>query len=284
MEMKKVYTGDLVEVFEVAKNVYFRSASLERGQCNGAYIVGENEVAVVDMPPNGLEIFDEAEEIFHKPVKYVFITHAHGDHVGALPEIWDKDVTVFLSRRVRNDLLPDRPCRATFVGVEGLTPIRLSNGTQIELLTYHEWSHSKGDLFVRLPESKILCTGDCVVEYQTAYLHNADLDGWVETLQKVNGLNDDYLLSGHADELLPFSYLADFTGHIQALRDAAKACLTQVAAYRTQDDIEEVVRRVVDEYFANGSDEAAGIEKRAGSESAKRELAMALWALVREML
>ena len=51
MEAKKVYQGDLVEIFEVAPKIYFRSADLHtRGQCNGAYFIGDTGAAGLARP------------------------------------------------------------------------------------------------------------------------------------------------------------------------------------------------------------------------------------------
>ena len=48
--MQKLYEGNLVEIFRFSQNVYFRKADLHtRHQCNGAFLVGNSSIAVIDV-------------------------------------------------------------------------------------------------------------------------------------------------------------------------------------------------------------------------------------------
>ena len=102
MQAEKVYQGNQVEIFRVSPALYFRKATLERGQCNSIFLVGSTGVAVVDVPtPQAAEeLKEEAKLLFHKPITTVFLTHGDGDHGGGCPAFFSKDVTIFCSRRL----------------------------------------------------------------------------------------------------------------------------------------------------------------------------------------
>ncbi len=288
LAMKKVYEGNLVEVFEIVPNVFFRSANLPiRDQCNGAYFVGEHGVCAVDAPPEGIEMVEEAKEIFQKPIQYLFLTHGDGDHVNGLDDFLDMDITVFCSRRLLDTLKPQiAGKKASLVGVEGRMPLQFS-GMEMELFTLPDITHSRWDMFIKLPKEGILCTGDAVVEYETAFYHGAEIDTWISSLRKLAKEDGKLILAGHADGPYDYTYIDQFADHMEAIRSAAQQCYDAHNAGMSDDDrvrFKEIcaadVEALVDRYFEAGSDEAKGILARSKEES-KRQVRMVLWALIR---
>ena len=293
MEMKKVYQGHLAQVYEVAENVYFRKADLVmRGQCNGAYIVGDTGVAVVDAPPAADELFDEAREIWNKDIRYLFLTHGHGDHIDGLAAFMARELTIFCSRRLLGALQAlEGERKATLVGVDGTSRVALPGLMEVELIVMRDTLHSPGDMFVRIPREGILCTGDAVVEYQTAYYHTADLGAWITSLDELAQKNDRLIFSGHADEPLPYAYIGDFAAFLGVVARAARACLHRYKAGedaplkdKYADISAQSASALVEDYFAEGGEEARYIAARTGQKDARREVRMALWSLIREYL
>ncbi len=292
MAWEKIYEGDRVEIFKVAPDIYFRKADLKvRGQCNGAFLVGKNEVAIVDTPPAAAELIDEALALFGKPVKHVFLTHGHGDHCEGLVDFLDKDVTIYCAQRLLERLDPGaHDFGASFVGVEGTVALALSGGIQIELFTMGGVTHSPWDMFIRVPNEGVLIAGDAVVEFQTAYLHNADAANWISALRKLAAQNGRWVLAGHADEPYPYGYVGKFADFLDAVRNGAQECLAEhkkAAAQGGKPQDEDVnaayVANLVDAYFARGGDTAQYLEGKAGGD-ARREVRMLLWTYLKEIM
>jgi glyoxylase-like metal-dependent hydrolase (beta-lactamase superfamily II) len=298
MAFKKIYQGNMVEIYRVTNRVYFRKANLkQRYQCDGAFIVSDTGVAVVDAPPGGIEMAEEAETLFHKPINALFLTHGHGDHINGLKDYLERNkeggfplgLTIYCSRRLVESLEPAaRDYKINFVSVDGTLKLSLPGGTGVELYTLGDVAHSKWDMFVRIPDPGILCTGDAVVEYETAFFHSADIESWILALRKAAKEKGKWVLAGHGIAPFPYSYIGDFADFLGVVEKAARDCLDRynpnpklTEKERFADVSAERVRKLVDGYFAEGGKEARFLEEKAGKEDARREVRMVFWSLCR---
>lgn len=83
--------------------------------------------------------------------------------------------------------------------------------------------HTSGDVVVHLPRERVLITGDLLTA-GLAYMGDAFVPDWIETLERLKALEFDLVLPGHG---LPFrerervnhfqAYLADFWGKVTEL-------------------------------------------------------------------
>jgi glyoxylase-like metal-dependent hydrolase (beta-lactamase superfamily II) len=292
MDWEKIYEGNLVEIFRITPRLYFRKADLHtRGQCNGAFIVGDAGVAVVDAPPGAAEMYGEAERLFHKPITAVFLTHGHGDHAEGLGDFIDRDMTVYCSRCLLETLTAGGAShRAAIAGVDGTLTLNFS-GVPVECLTLGNTAHSKWDMFIRLPEAGVLCTGDSVVEFQTAFFHGADITSWIPSLRRLGGINCKYILSGHGPSLFPYSYLDEFTDFLSRVERAARASMKRYRPDPALDDKQrfadisaEKAAALVEEYWAERNGDTVFLEEKAGAGDAKREVRMVQWEFIREFI
>jgi glyoxylase-like metal-dependent hydrolase (beta-lactamase superfamily II) len=291
MEYEQIYQGNMVEVFRISDYFYFRRANLPvRGQCNGAFIVSDTGVAIVDAPPGGIEMVDEAERLFHKPVTALYLTHGHTDHVGGLLPFLDRNLTVYCNYRLLSYLIPvDKKYKADFAGINGSLGLHLPGDITVELFILNDVAHSKGDMFVRIPGLGVICTGDCVVEYQTAYFHGADIYSWIYALRKLAEVKGNYVLAGHGVSLFPYSYIEEFSNYLSVIEKCARICLDRVHP-ELMNEIEEIrfahvntddIRELVEQYFSERDGDALFLEEKAGREDARRTVRMTLWEFIR---
>jgi len=290
MNFDKVYEGNLVEVFKITDSLYFRKANLsQRNQCNGAFVVGSRGVAIVDTPPDSIEMAEEAEHIFKKPVTEICITHAHWDHMQGISEWVKKDVTVYCSRRVIETVDPSiLRQRANFVGIDGNVKLHLAGDVEVDLTTNNDVAHSQWDTFIRIPDAGVVCTGDSVVEYQTTYLHSADIRQWILTLRRLADQPGKYVLAGHGPTLFPYSYIHEFADWLTVIEKAALALLKR--HWPNPDEsvderfqklaIPDVIKKV-DDYFSEGGEEVRFLEQHVDKDNARRVVRMALYGYIR---
>jgi glyoxylase-like metal-dependent hydrolase (beta-lactamase superfamily II) len=304
MKYEQIYQGNMVEIFRIAPYFYFRRANLPiREQCNGAFIVGEREVIIVDAPPEGIEMVDEAEKLFHKPVTALCLTHGHSDHVNGLGPYLERDITVYCNYRILSYLDPETSplerfsslrgkCRANFAAVHDRVDLRLSGGVDMELFISGDTAHSKGDMFVRLPALDLICAGDSVVEYQTAYFHGADIRGWIYSLRQLAKMKGELILAGHSPELLPYSYITEFADYLCVIEKCARICFTRFHPEllgKTEEErfvnvATDEVSALVEIFFDERSGDVILLEKKAGKTDARRTVRMTLWELIREWI
>jgi len=290
MSFEKIYDGNLTEVFKITDNLYFRKANLsQRNQCNGAFIVGSRGVAIVDTPPESIEMAEEAQKLFGKPVTEICFTHGHWDHLKGLMEWVDRDVTVYCSRRIIESLDPSfRKKRANFVGIDGNVQLYLAGDVEVDLMPNNDVAHSKWDTFIKIPEAGVVCTGDSVVEYQTTYFHSADVRQWILSLRRLAQLPGKYVLAGHGPSLFPYSYINDFADWLSVIEKAALTLLErhwpnpdETLDVRFQNlTIPDVIQKVED-YFSEGGEEVRYIEDRVNRDDARRVVRMVLYSYLR---
>src|ERR1700739_595670 len=67
----------------VVPGVWFREGDLDQGHCNNVMIEMKDYMIVVDAnyPSGARATMADLKRISNKPVKYVFDTHHHGDHL-----------------------------------------------------------------------------------------------------------------------------------------------------------------------------------------------------------
>jgi glyoxylase-like metal-dependent hydrolase (beta-lactamase superfamily II) len=286
---KPVYTGNLVEIFAVTPRLYFRKADLmTRGQCNGAFLVGGSGagsgagtgvVGVVDVPTmeGAHEIMEESQRLFGQPVKFIFITHGHDDHLEGLPLFLDQDVTIFCPERLVDRVAradgPVSAPRAVVVGVRERTRVSLA-GLEVECRVMDGTAHSASDMVVRVPEAGCVCTGDTVVDFSLLHFHHADVENWVTSLRSLASLPDQKVLPGHGG-IYPFSKVSECADFIETLLRAAQRCLSALTREEIVAISESHINEIVSAFFQGSDPDAATIRELAGV-GATRELRMVL--------
>lgn len=98
-------------------------------------------------------------------------------------------------------------------------------GREIRLLFLGR-GHTGGDVVTFLPKERLVITGDLFVE-GTAYMGDAYVADWIQTLDRLKALDFDYVLPGHGTALKGKTkidhfqaYLRDFQREVQRLHDA----------------------------------------------------------------
>jgi cyclase len=246
--------------------------------CNTAIVETADGVLIVDShskPSAARAILAGLKDITRKPVRYLVNTHFHWDHwqgneayPAAYPdvEIVTSDVTreAMLGKSVKRiqdqiralpeeiAALPEGDDRiqaeAFLAELRGLKPalptlafqghLRLGGrGREIELHHLGR-AHTEGDVFVHLPEERIVITGDCVIGW-TPYMGDAYPEDWVRTLDRLERLDFDRMIMGHG-EVAGKEWLRFFRGYIA---DLVEAVGKEAAAGAT---LAEITRRVPD--------------------------------------
>jgi cyclase len=207
------------QVKYIAPGVWFREGDLEnQGTCNNVIIEMMDYLVVVDanFPSGARAVMAECKRISNKPVKYVFDTHHHGDHLYGNP-VWSQNGATTLAyvgvaeelKRYEPKRWADTSKSRPDVGELKLaapeppmqtfdkSPFVLKDSTR-EIRFYHfGWAHTRGDGFVYLPKEKILCTGDAVVNGPHNYTADANIGNWPKVIGAAQKLVVEQVLPGH---------------------------------------------------------------------------------------
>ena len=208
----------------IAPGVYFREGDMEQGHCNNVIVEMKDYLIVVDanFPSGARAAMADAKRISPKPVKYVFDTHHHGDHLYG-NSLWTQaGATTLAFKGVAEELKRFEPARweeaaksrkdVAELNQPGPEPPKqdinelqyvLNDGSRKVEFRHFGWAHTKGDGFVYLPKEQVLCTGDAVVNGPYNNTADANVANWPSVLQAAGKLKLKFVLPGHGVDAGP---------------------------------------------------------------------------------
>ncbi len=227
---------------EMAPGVWFLEGDAHAGYCNSIVIEMGSYLVLVDpsYPGRSRELMDEIPRLSRKPVRYVFDTHAHGDHAYG-NSLWTKAGAATLAYvGVREEMQRYEPLRwqtamtrrddVRSLGESKVEPPKmvfrghrfvLRDRTRTVEFLYLGWGHTRGDGWVWLPKERILCTGDAAVNGPRNKLWDANIANWPKVIDRAAALQPATVLPGHGDaggsEILlgQAAFLRDLYGAVQ---------------------------------------------------------------------
>ncbi|HVW87759.1 MAG TPA: MBL fold metallo-hydrolase, partial [Bryobacteraceae bacterium] len=203
---------------KIADGVWFREGDMKQGHSNNTIIEMKDYLIVVDANfPSGARLaMADAKKLSPKPVRYVFITHHHGDHDYGSAVWTSAGATTFAYRGVAEELKRYEPARwqaaaKTRKDVADLkrdapeppkqtfdkSPYVLKDSTREVQFHFFGWAHTRGDGFAWLPKEKVLCTGDAATNGPYNYTADANIGNWPKVVAAAEKLGPQYVLPGH---------------------------------------------------------------------------------------
>src|SRR5258708_1974689 len=203
----------------IVPGVWFREGDiLGQGHCNNAIIEMKDYLIIVDanFPSGARAALEDAKKVSSKPVKFVFDTHHHGDHLYG-NHVWTQMGAVTIAYQGVADELkryeparyqataksrPDvadlkrdapEPPQKTFTK----SPYVMSDETRRVELRFLGGAHTRGDGFLYLPKEKVPCTGDAAVNGPYNYTADGNIGNWPKVMDAAMKLNVEHVLPGH---------------------------------------------------------------------------------------
>jgi len=156
------------------------------------------------------------ESKFDVPVRYLIITHYHGDHIFGIKPFKDRCVlsSELTSKIMTNDETKTR--YAEFIkdvakegpigeGIEYIVPTLLFKDKltiqdeDLYLKIYHTGGHTAGSSFISFPHEKVVFAGDLIFENTFPYAGDPTCDPelLINALKKMQEINADIYIPGH---------------------------------------------------------------------------------------
>jgi cyclase len=202
----------------IAPGVWFREGDMDLGHCNNVIIEMKDYLIVVDanFPSGARGAMADTKRISTKPVKYVFDTHHHGDHLyGNI--IWTQaGATTLAFKGVADELKRLEPGRwqdaaknrkdVAETKQDAPEPPKqdineaiyvLNDGSRKVEFHHYGWAHTRGDGFVYLPKEQVICTGDAVVNGPFNATMDANIANWPAVIHSAEKLKIKFVLPGH---------------------------------------------------------------------------------------
>lgn len=210
---------------EIKPGVYVVSS----GGTNSMFLVTDEGVVVVDAPPSiGDKIFAAVSNITDRPITHLIYSHGHKDHIGAANLF--ENVTIIAHNETSKILSERNDTNRPLPDLNFTKEMSLPIGDHVIHLLYPGPYHQQGNIFVYLPDYKVLMVVDHVVPGGLLWKHLAvtpDVPALIKSMDQILALNFDTFVGGHGqpgtkqDILVQQEYLKD-------LQDNAAAAINEV--------------------------------------------------------
>jgi glyoxylase-like metal-dependent hydrolase (beta-lactamase superfamily II) len=202
----------------IAPGVWFREGDMEQGHCNNVIIEMKDYLVVIDAnyPSGARGAMADCKRLSRKPVKYVFDTHHHGDHIYGNAVWTEAGSTTIAFPGVAAEMKRLEPAR-WLAAVQSRPDVAelhrdtpeppkqdisapqfvLNDGQRKIEFLHFGWAHTRGDGFAYLPKEEVLCTGDAVVNGPHNATMDANIGNWPTVLRAAEKLKVKFVLPGH---------------------------------------------------------------------------------------
>jgi cyclase len=243
----------------VVPGVWFREGDLQQGHSNNVIIEMKDYLVVVDAnyPSGARGAMADARRISSKPVKYVFDTHHHGDHLYGNVLWTQAGATTLAFKGVGEELKRFEPGRwqeaakqrqdVADLHLDAPEPPKqdinedlfiLNDGSRKIEFRHFGWAHTRGDGFVYLPKEQVLCTGDAAVNGPYNNVNDAYIENWPTVLHAAEKLKVKYVLPGHG---LPGGRDL-LTGQDQFMTELLKAVKDGISQGKKVEDLQSSIQ------------------------------------------
>ena len=150
----------------ILKRLQVRTPLLEPTNC---YIVADGKEAMVIDPGGEADKIIEMLQVLNVKLKYIYLTHCHGDHIGALKELKRKmGGKILIHRKESENILNPEVTLSYYIGKEDVEleadsrvdeddKIHVGN---IEFVIIHTPGHTNGSTCIYSESEKMLFSGD----------------------------------------------------------------------------------------------------------------------------
>ena len=197
--------------------------SHEAGRSNAGAVILDDFIVAIDctMWPQTARLFRLAlEEKYQKPVKYLFVTHSHGDHVLGLtafkdlPILASVQLPISFQKRLQYQWSPQQMLEMKESGmappewveeVEFIIPpisfyqkMDLLNG-QKKIEFHHSGGHSDDSSWAYYPDEKVLFAGDLIFSEMFPFAgdDSCDPEKWMDVCRTWLDMPIEKVIAGH---------------------------------------------------------------------------------------
>jgi len=202
------------------------------GPGTNTYLVGVDEIAVIDPGPDDAGHLDAVAACGGDRVRWILVTHTHSDHAPGAAGLKERTGAEVLGYAERAGFVPDRTIDEGFQ----------LEATEFRLKALHTPGHASDHLCYLLEQERLLFSGDHVMEGSTVVIAppDGDMAAYLDALRRLREVRLRAIAPGHGHLIEnPKAKFDEYLTH-RAQREAA--ILAAVEAGETT--VDAIVLRV----------------------------------------
>jgi glyoxylase-like metal-dependent hydrolase (beta-lactamase superfamily II) len=202
------------------------------GPGTNTYLVGVDEIAVIDPGPDDPAHLDAVAGCGGDRIRWILVTHAHSDHAPGAAGLRKRTGAPVLGFGERDGFRPDQIIDEGFC----------LEATEFRLKALHTPGHASDHLCYLLEEERMLFSGDHVMEGSTVVIAppDGDMAAYLDALQRLRAMRLRTIAPGHGHLIEdPRGKLDDYLSHRGQREQAILAAVEDGVS-----TVDEIVSRV----------------------------------------
>lgn len=242
---------------------------VQNQQNNGVEIQAYGGNALIYLTDEGVILVDSKSEREHddliakiksltdKPIKYVILTHNHGDHSAGAAKLAAMGATVIISAADRENMVRTKQAFIPDVGYVGRAEVTLG-GKRVELYQYR--GHTRGDTAVYFPADRIIAMGDLLTTAETIpmivnYPDGGSWTDWSNSVDEILRMDFDKCVPGHGP-IVTKAQVAEMRNRMVTIRERVRELNREK---KSQEEITETVVKEFNWGFGGSAGNIAGM-------------------------
>jgi cyclase len=208
---------------------------------NATFYLTDAGVILVDSKSDGEhdDLLAKLKTLTDKPIKYVILTHNHGDHSGGAAKLQAMGATLLISAADRENMIRGKQQGVPDVGILGQAQVVLG-GKEVQLREFR--GHTRGDMVVYFPALRVICVGDLLTTADTIpmivnYADGGSWTDWSKSIDEILKMDFDVVIPGHGPTVTK-PQLRDIRAKFGALQERVRAMNREK---KTQEEITQTL-------------------------------------------
>lgn len=222
------------------------------GPGTNTYLVGIDEIAVIDPGPDTAEHLDAIAGCGGDRIRWILLTHTHPDHAPGAAALRERTGAEICAFDERDDIPVDRT----------LADGDCIEATEFRIRAIHTPGHASNHLCYLLEEERTLFSGDHIMEGSTVVIAppDGDMAAYLESLDKVRIKRMKAIAPGHGHFITePTEKIDEYVAHrlereaqiLAVVEAAGTTTIDAIVAELYPDLIEELVPRAAQSVHAH---------------------------------
>src|SRR4051795_1750609 len=232
--------GEVVTLSPLVRRVLAPNPNMFTGPGTNSYLVGSDDVAVIDPGPDDSEAhLDTLAEAGAGRIKWILVTHTHIDHSPGAKGLKERTGAQVLGYDERDDFVPDET---------------IGDGWKLEAPAFrldaiHTPGHASNHLCYRLDQEELLFSGDHIMSGSTVVIAppDGDMAAYLHALERLREFELDAVAPGHGEWIDdPHAKVDEYLTHRRAREQAILGALRHAGNAKVEDLVEAVYVDVPD--------------------------------------
>lgn len=184
--------GEVVQLTPSVRRVLAPNANLYTGPGTNTYLVGTEEIAVIDPgPDDSEEHLDTVAAAGNGRIRWILVTHTHIDHSPGAAGLKERTGAAVLGYDERDGFVPD----------EMLGDGDAVEGTGFRLVALHTPGHASNHLCYHLDGERLLFSGDHIMSGSTVVIAppDGDMRAYLDALRRLKQVELLGVAPGHGE-------------------------------------------------------------------------------------